>query len=275
MAPIERILVFCLDARRRGGRLRGADPCRADRAPGRAGRVARLRRARVSSGPRRHSRARAAAIGSRRRRSGSRGRQLGEDGGAGLRAPAPGRPAAPRVDRDLQALRGPRGRARRPRRARDGARRCVRRGFRARSAGADARRLRRDRRACRAGRDRRDAGAGRSGLRGRRAAGRGGGRAGASRREPGFSIMLDTHQLEVVEPSFEEGFAAAEGRASHIHLYDPGTGRREWRRSGSTGTGSGPRCSATASVAPDRWCWRPRATATPRRGRRSPSCGRR
>ena len=26
---------------------------------------------------------------------------------------------------------------------------------------------------------------------------------------PGFSIMLDTHQLEVVEPSFEEGFAAA------------------------------------------------------------------
>jgi sugar phosphate isomerase/epimerase len=34
--------------------------------------------------------------------------------------------------------------------------------------------------------------------------------------------MLDTHQLEIVEPSFEEGFAAAEGRATHIHLYDPG-----------------------------------------------------
>jgi sugar phosphate isomerase/epimerase len=39
---------------------------------------------------------------------------------------------------------------------------------------------------------------------------------------PGFSIMIDTHQLEVVEPSFEVGCAAAEGRATHIHLYDPG-----------------------------------------------------
>ena len=93
---------------------------------------------------------------------------------------------------------------------------------------------------------------------------------------PGFSIMLDTHQLEVVEPSFEEGFAAAEGRASHIHLYDPGhwppgvaEKRLDWDRH------PGRDADATASVAPDRWCWRPRATATPRRGRRSPSCGRR
>ena len=179
-------------------------------------------------------------------------------------------------DRDLQALRGPRGCARRPRRARDGARRCVRRGFRARSAGADARRLRRDRRACRAGRDRRDAGAGRSGLRGRRAAGRGGGRAGASRREP---RLLDHAR----HPPARGGRAELRGRVRrgrgagepHPPLRSRGTGRREWRRSGSTGTGSGPRCRATASVAPDRWCWRPRATATPRRGRRSPSCGRR
>ena len=93
---------------------------------------------------------------------------------------------------------------------------------------------------------------------------------------PGFSIMLDTHQLEVVEPSFEEGFAAAEGRASHIHLYDPGhwppgvaEKRLDWDRH------PGRDAALPASVAPDRWCWRPRATATPRRGRRSPSCGRR
>lgn len=38
---------------------------------------------------------------------------------------------------------------------------------------------------------------------------------------PGFSIMLDTYQLDQVEDSFEEGFADAEGRPDHIHLYDP------------------------------------------------------
>lgn len=54
---------------------------------------------------------------------------------------------------------------------------------------------------------------------------------------PGFSIMLDTYQLDQVEPSYEEGFAAAEGKASHIHLYDPkhwppgaGPERLDWVR---------------------------------------------
>jgi D-psicose/D-tagatose/L-ribulose 3-epimerase len=39
---------------------------------------------------------------------------------------------------------------------------------------------------------------------------------------PGFRIMLDTYQLYEVEDSIPDGFAAAEGMASHIHLYDPG-----------------------------------------------------
>lgn len=39
---------------------------------------------------------------------------------------------------------------------------------------------------------------------------------------PGFRIMLDTYQLYEVEDSIPEGFEAAEGMASHIHLYDPG-----------------------------------------------------
>lgn len=38
---------------------------------------------------------------------------------------------------------------------------------------------------------------------------------------PGFSIMLDTYQLDQVEESYEAGFAAAGGQARHIHLYDP------------------------------------------------------
>ena len=39
---------------------------------------------------------------------------------------------------------------------------------------------------------------------------------------PGFRIMLDTYQLYEVEESIPEGFKAADGMASHIHLYDPG-----------------------------------------------------
>ena len=38
---------------------------------------------------------------------------------------------------------------------------------------------------------------------------------------PNFSIMLDTHQLYVVEPSIEHGIRAARGQAKHIHLYEP------------------------------------------------------
>ncbi len=38
---------------------------------------------------------------------------------------------------------------------------------------------------------------------------------------PGFQIMLDTYQLHEVEDTIPEGFAAADGLASHIHLYDP------------------------------------------------------
>lgn len=38
---------------------------------------------------------------------------------------------------------------------------------------------------------------------------------------PGFSMMLDTYQIDQVEHDYEGAFAAAEGRASHIHLYDP------------------------------------------------------
>jgi D-psicose/D-tagatose/L-ribulose 3-epimerase len=38
---------------------------------------------------------------------------------------------------------------------------------------------------------------------------------------PGFAIMLDTYQLDQVEQDIAQGFADAQGRASHIHLYDP------------------------------------------------------
>jgi sugar phosphate isomerase/epimerase len=37
---------------------------------------------------------------------------------------------------------------------------------------------------------------------------------------PGFAIMLDTYQIALIEDSIESGFAAAEGMANHIHLYD-------------------------------------------------------
>ncbi len=36
----------------------------------------------------------------------------------------------------------------------------------------------------------------------------------------GFSMMLDTYQLDQVENSIEEGFEHAKGLATHIHLYD-------------------------------------------------------
>ncbi len=75
---------------------------------------------------------------------------------------------------------------------------------------------------------------------------------------PGFSIMLDTHQLEVVEPSFEEGFAAAEGRASHIHLYDPGhwppgvaEKRLDWDRIRAAMQSHGFRGSGSMVLAPE------------------------
>jgi sugar phosphate isomerase/epimerase len=38
---------------------------------------------------------------------------------------------------------------------------------------------------------------------------------------PHFSIMLDTHQLWAAEKSIEEGIRATEGKAQHIHLYEP------------------------------------------------------
>jgi sugar phosphate isomerase/epimerase len=38
---------------------------------------------------------------------------------------------------------------------------------------------------------------------------------------PNFSIMLDTHQLYVAEPSIEYGIRAAKGLAKHIHLREP------------------------------------------------------
>lgn len=50
---------------------------------------------------------------------------------------------------------------------------------------------------------------------------------------PGFSIMLDTYQLDQVEDSIEAGFLAAEGMGRHIHLYDPNhwpPGVRDGRR---------------------------------------------
>lgn len=38
---------------------------------------------------------------------------------------------------------------------------------------------------------------------------------------PAFNLMLDTNQLFEAEPSIEHGIRMAEGRADHIHLYDP------------------------------------------------------
>lgn len=38
---------------------------------------------------------------------------------------------------------------------------------------------------------------------------------------PNFTLMLDTYQLVEVEESLEQGIEDAEGRANHIHLYDP------------------------------------------------------
>ena len=38
---------------------------------------------------------------------------------------------------------------------------------------------------------------------------------------PAFTVMLDTYELAMSEPSIEHGIRAARGRASHIHLYDP------------------------------------------------------
>jgi sugar phosphate isomerase/epimerase len=38
---------------------------------------------------------------------------------------------------------------------------------------------------------------------------------------PGFSVMLDTHQLWVMEPSIEHGIRVTKGQARHIHLYEP------------------------------------------------------
>jgi len=38
---------------------------------------------------------------------------------------------------------------------------------------------------------------------------------------PAFTVMLDTYQLSESERSLDEGVRDSEGRASHIHLYDP------------------------------------------------------
>jgi sugar phosphate isomerase/epimerase len=38
---------------------------------------------------------------------------------------------------------------------------------------------------------------------------------------PGFSVMLDTHQLWAMEPSIEHGIRVTRGQARHIHLYEP------------------------------------------------------
>lgn len=38
---------------------------------------------------------------------------------------------------------------------------------------------------------------------------------------PNFTVMLDTYQLLEVEESFRSGIEDGEGRANHIHLYDP------------------------------------------------------
>jgi len=40
-------------------------------------------------------------------------------------------------------------------------------------------------------------------------------------KSPNFSIMLDTHQLWGAEKSIEEGIRSAEGKAQHIHLFEP------------------------------------------------------
>ncbi len=69
---------------------------------------------------------------------------------------------------------------------------------------------------------------------------------------PAFGVMLDTEQLSVSEPCLERGIRAANGRATHIHLYDPsrwppglGQARLDWdrlfgvlRAEGFRGTGS-------------------------------------
>ena len=44
---------------------------------------------------------------------------------------------------------------------------------------------------------------------------------GTPRREPAFSVMLDTYELAESEPSIEHGIRAASGEARYIHLYDP------------------------------------------------------
>ena len=36
-----------------------------------------------------------------------------------------------------------------------------------------------------------------------------------------FGVMIDTHQLMELEPSMEEGMRRANGRATHLHLFDP------------------------------------------------------
>jgi D-psicose/D-tagatose/L-ribulose 3-epimerase len=38
---------------------------------------------------------------------------------------------------------------------------------------------------------------------------------------PGFTVMLDTYQLTEIEKSLKQGIEDAEGRAHHIHFYDP------------------------------------------------------
>lgn len=75
---------------------------------------------------------------------------------------------------------------------------------------------------------------------------------------PGFSIMLDTHQLAVVEPSLEQGFADAGGRATHIHLYDPGhwppgvgPTRLDWPRVRAAMEAHGFRGSGSMVLAPE------------------------
>lgn len=38
---------------------------------------------------------------------------------------------------------------------------------------------------------------------------------------PNFTLMLDTYQLTEIEKSLEKGIEDAQGRANHIHFYDP------------------------------------------------------
>jgi NAD(P)-dependent dehydrogenase (short-subunit alcohol dehydrogenase family)/sugar phosphate isomerase/epimerase len=76
---------------------------------------------------------------------------------------------------------------------------------------------------------------------------------------PGFGIMLDTYQIALIEDSIEEGFAAAEGMANHIHLYDhnqwpPGVRGPEhqldWRRVAAAMTKYGFSGSGSMVLAP-------------------------